>query len=94
MLRDVIPKIFYWESILVFFNQKMLVGSTSGFCGAGIRPNKAENELNSVVWWQGRAVQPTPKRRRALFERSEFARRRGRRTAQGTRRASLRPQWF
>ncbi|MFA9560866.1 MAG: hypothetical protein ACERKU_00885, partial [Nitrospirota bacterium] len=44
--------------------------------------------------WCGRAVQPTPEKRRALFERSEFARRRSRRTAQGTRRAMPRPTWF
>ncbi len=31
---------------------------------------------------------------RALFERSEFARRRSWRTAQGTRRATPRPTWF
>ena len=41
-----------------------------------------------------RAVQPTPEKRRAVSERSEFARRRGRRTAQGTRRATPQPKWF
>ena len=35
----------------------------------------------SLTWWCGRAVQPTPEKRCAVFERSEFARRRGRRTA-------------
>ena len=44
-----------------------------------------------LAWWCGRAVQPTLGNRRALFEQSEFARRRGRRTAQGTRRATSRP---
>ena len=39
-------------------------------------------------------MQPTPEKSRALFERSEFARRRSRRTAQGTRRATPRPTWF
>ncbi len=47
-----------------------------------------------LALWRGRAVQPGPGKRRALCERSEFARRRGRRTAQGIRRASPRPTWF
>ena len=50
--------------------------------------------LVPLAWWHGRAVQLTPERRRALFERSEFARRRSQRTAQGTRRATPRPTWF
>ena len=37
--------------------------------------------------WCGRAVQPAPETRRTLFERSEFVRRRCRRTAQATRRS-------
>ncbi len=69
-------------------------GSTSGFYGAAVLPCKIEHDLNSVALWRGRAVQPTPETRRAVFERSEFACRRGRRTAQGTRRAPPRPQWF
>ncbi len=36
-----------------------------------------------LALWRGRAVQPIPDKRYALFERSEFARRRGWRTAQG-----------
>ena len=47
-----------------------------------------------LALWRGRAVQPTSGRRCALFERSEFARRRNRRTAQGTRRVTPRPTWF
>ncbi len=34
-----------------------------------------------LALWRGRAVQPTPGKRSALFERSEFAGRRSRRTA-------------
>ena len=29
-----------------------------------------------LAWWHGRAVQPAAEKRRAVFERSEFARRR------------------
>jgi hypothetical protein len=63
-----------------------------------------------LALWCGRAVQPTPEKRRAVFEPfgktqdrlREFARRRtcpeqgrrSRRTAQGTRRATPRPTWF
>ena len=59
--------------------------------GAGIRLSKTEHSWAFLALWCGRAVQPTPEKRRALFERSEFARRRSRRTAQGTRRATSRP---
>jgi hypothetical protein len=64
------------------------------FCVGRYRPDKAEQDVYSLTLWAGRAVQPTPETRRAVFERSEFARRRGRRTAQGTRRATPRPIWF
>ncbi|MGB5055961.1 MAG: hypothetical protein WBO24_16340, partial [Nitrospirales bacterium] len=55
-----------------------------------------------LALWCGRAVQATPGKRRALFEPfektqaklREFARRRSRRTAKGTRRATPRPPWF
>ena len=72
------------------------------FCDAGGRPDKAEFDLNSVALWRDRAVQSTPEIRRAVSERSEFARRRGRRTVQGTLpscseqdgRVMPRPTWF
>ena len=48
----------------------------------------------SLAWWRGRAVQLTSGRRCALFEQSEFAHRRSRRTAEETRRAMPRPTWF
>jgi hypothetical protein len=47
-----------------------------------------------LALWCSRAVQATPGKRRALFERSEFARSRSRRTVKGTRRATPRPTWF
>ncbi|MGB5054066.1 MAG: hypothetical protein WBO24_06700, partial [Nitrospirales bacterium] len=47
---------------------------------------------------RGLVARPSPAAdfggRRALFERSEFARRRRRQTTQGTRRATPRPPWF
>jgi hypothetical protein len=87
------------------FYQQLLVGGTrrrwfTNYCvqvvieGVGIRLSQTENDLNSVALWRGRAVQPAPGKRRALSERSEFACRRGWRTAQDTRRATPRPQWF
>ena len=47
-----------------------------------------------LALWCGRALQPTSGRRCALFERSEFADRRSRRTAKESRRATPRPTWF
>ncbi|WNM57491.1 hypothetical protein [Candidatus Nitrospira allomarina] len=32
--------------------------------------------VDFLAWWHGRAVQPAPEKWRAVFERSEFARRR------------------
>jgi hypothetical protein len=58
-----------------------------------LRPFAAFQQ-SPLALWCGRALLPTPEKRRALFERSEFARRRSRRTAQGTRRATSRPTWF
>ncbi len=70
---------------------------------AVVKPDNAEHILNKLripyysmvlALWHGRAVQPIPERRGTLFERSEFVRRRFRRTAQGTRRVMLRPTWL
>ncbi len=50
--------------------------------------------LGFLTWCFGQAVQATSELRCALFEHSEFAHRRSRRTAKGTRRAKPRPTWF
>ena len=76
------------------FSQTKFQGSTSGSTDAKIRLRRSGHNKNSLALWHGRAVQPTPGKMCAVFERSKFARRRCRRTAQGTRRATTRSTWF
>ena len=50
--------------------------NTRGFCNTEVPIGRSLAHGDSLALWHGRAVQPSPERRRAVFERSEFARRR------------------